>query len=151
MSKLDTNNKVGNSKTMIQEEALKDITTISLQKPMGNMPISTLNEAGIVDIEVLRIELENKGLTVLVLTEGAATVSGGQVIVFNEQYLSDLIGTPASNQILVSSFWPTLNTEQFARACALVTAPPGSPLAALIGKAFGDIRFEDVDLANFEN
>ena len=114
-----------------KEELLSDLLKVGPDKPVGYLPLSTL-ESMEVDIDNLSNELRKKGLVVKRLSTQESRVASGALYVYDREALRQLLYE--SRYILAMHEWP-LDPDEF--VLHLKVLAPRGPLHDLISRAFG--------------
>mgnify|MGYP003394761672 FL=1 len=113
---------------------LEDLRRVGPRKPLGYLPISTIQQVALVGDVVW--EAVSRGLNVLTVTEEQSRIRSGAVVIYDRTALAALLD--ASVHILLSARWPT-DPETFVwRVMCGRAAPAWTALFDLIADAFAD-------------
>ncbi|MBI2472946.1 hypothetical protein HYV70_00110 [Candidatus Uhrbacteria bacterium] len=113
---------------------LDDLRKVGPEKPLGYLPIRTLNEFGIRP-EMLQEQLDRlDGVKTLMLSEEESRKAGGALYAYHESSLKKFL--EENRQILIEIQWPT-DPEEFIRSLKN-TVPEKTALFDLIADAFCD-------------
>lgn len=116
------------------EHLLNDLRKIGNDKPLGYLPLSTLIEQCGINPYVMREELIQNGLKVIILDHNECSISSGALFAYSEAALQKLLTD--NKEVLLSADWPT-EAELFIKYLHTV-APRNTALFDLIADAFGD-------------
>lgn len=101
---IDLDAEAGNEYSEQQKEVMGDLLSVGQQKPLGWLPLDTLQNAE-VSPEQLAGELESKGLKTLILDQEEGGVRSGALFVYDESALKSLI--EVNLQTIQQAGWPT--------------------------------------------
>ena len=128
---------------MIAREIMFDLFGVGWTKPLGYLPLSTIEFHGWTPELVTRWSLHN-GLSSQELSEGNARTLSGALYVWDPRALQALLD--ANRDILSRHAWPTDAFDFVQRVVRDTVHKDAAPhLYALIGRAFADERFKDAD------
>jgi hypothetical protein len=118
---------------------LKDLLLVGPGKPMGYLPLGTIQARGRDPIE-LAVELKAAGLQTRIYTQNECGVASGALYVWDDRALKNLLGR--YQNVLHAVGWKDDPADFVAHvACEAVSATDFPELYALIGIAFSDPRF----------
>jgi len=107
-----------------------DLTRVGPDKPLGYLPLDTLD-----DPDGLKCMLESRGLEVLVLDEAASHVRSGAMVAYDHRALGELLR--AGSCVLENSGWP-VDARAFALYQMTHNAPFRTALYDLVADAYAD-------------
>jgi len=118
-------------------ELLKDLSMVGPDKPIGYLPLNTLNKMGI-NYEDAKIFFENRGLKTLMLDEEKSNVVNGAFYVYDVEFLNRFLNREDNINILKKNNWP-IDADEFIKHLN-ESAEPKSKLFDLIADAFADFK-----------
>lgn len=114
---------------------LDDLYLVGPHKPLGYLPLDTLEQICGVGREVMQQQLEERGLRVLIFSLAESNVWSGALYAYDERALADVLSEGES--ILRRTGWP-LEPELFVRNLNILAED--EELYRLIMVAFSDPR-----------
>jgi hypothetical protein len=121
---------------MIYNCVTEDLLNVGSNKPMGYMPIQTLEESLDKDqIKDLIYELVFKGLTITFADENECAVVSGALYAWDQKALNTLLCK--NKETLIKEGWP-IEAEIFVRHSMTNSAEPMTDLFDLIADAYND-------------
>ncbi len=113
---------------------LDDLYRVGPDKPLGYLPLSTIEQCGIAASD-LQTQLEEQGLKTFMVADKDCRTASGALYAWDEQALQALLTSRAD--ILLAAQWPC-EPAKFVQRVIDEVAPSAAPLFDLIADAFAD-------------
>jgi hypothetical protein len=118
--------------------ALQDLYSVGVAKPVGYLPVSTIEELGKKDLKIAITELESKGLNTIVVSEEESTVLSGALYAYDKEALAKLL---AENAETIKAHGWTIDPHDFVVRIAKEDVEDEN-LYRVVAMAFSDRRPE---------
>ncbi len=116
------------------ERCWRDIETVGPMKPVGYLPIETIEDYIGKNLEAVIRHMKRKGLEVKIFTGKGWPGFRGSLYVYDKVTLQKLLDD--NKQVLVDANWPTTADDFVANLKKMEHA--GTPIYKLIAKTFAD-------------
>lgn len=123
------------NKFICEEGWLTDMESVGQEKPVGNMPIGTLEDDLQKNLEEIIKHFKDKGLEAKVFINPEPPNYKGTLCVYDKAALQKILDT--NRQILLQANWPT-EADEFVANLHIVQEKFGTPVYKVIAKAFGN-------------
>lgn len=124
-----------------KHEAWQQLDTVGPDKPVGYLPIETIESYTGKNLEDVMVYLKNKGLEVKIFTGPEWPGFNGALYVYDKAVLQRLLDE--NRQILLEAYWPT-SADDFV-ANLKKQEKIGTPIFKIIANAFGDKFSEELE------
>lgn len=119
----------------IIKDYLDDLRKVGPSKPLGYLPLPTIEKFAPYSAEGIAEERKRNGQEVLQLSEDQCHVTGGALYVYDREVLQRLLDE--HTDILTKWSWPT-SADEFVLKLATETATPKTALFDLVADSFAD-------------
>ena len=120
-----------------ERQSILDSLSISGQKPLGYLPLATIEKVLAMDVAELTNSLQGRGAKVAIFSKDDCCIKSGALYAYDPTALQKVLNAAA--EPLSQGGWPS-SADAFVKKVAKVWIDETDPIYEVILRAFGELR-----------